>query len=71
LEAQQRTGTSLSVFRLDDRAFWCGIRVTNGRGVAVLADAIGIQWSVGGATLLLTPVAIFYFLFVPGIRRMG
>ena len=71
MEAQQRTGTSLSVFRLDDRAFWCDIRVTKGRGVAVLAGIVGIQWSVGGAALLLVHSAIFYFLFLPSIRRMG
>jgi len=39
--------------------------------VAIFADVVGIQWSVGGAALLLVPVAIFYFLFLPGIRRMG
>ncbi|MBI4312314.1 MAG: MFS transporter [Chloroflexi bacterium] len=39
-------------------------------GVAVLADVIGIKWAVGGAAVLLVPIALFYFAFVPGLRRM-
>ncbi|MBI4202495.1 MAG: MFS transporter [Chloroflexi bacterium] len=39
-------------------------------GVAVLADVIGIQWAVGGAAFLLIPVALYYFAFMPSIRRM-
>jgi len=39
-------------------------------GVSLLANAIGIQWAVGGTALLLIPVALFYLIFVPTIRRL-
>ena len=39
-------------------------------GVSVLANVIGIQWAVGGSALLLIPLALFYVLFVPRMRRI-
>ena len=39
-------------------------------GVSVLASFTGVQWAVGGAALLLIPIALYYFLFVPTIRRL-
>ncbi|MBI4339666.1 MAG: MFS transporter [Chloroflexi bacterium] len=38
--------------------------------VALLAGAVGIKWAVGGAAILLVPVALYYYFFVPSIRRM-
>ncbi|MBI4197505.1 MAG: MFS transporter [Chloroflexi bacterium] len=39
-------------------------------GVALLAGAVGIKWAVGGAAFLLVPLAFYYFLFNPRIRRL-
>jgi len=39
-------------------------------GVSLLANVTGIQWAVGGTALLLVPLALFYFTFVPRIRRL-
>ncbi|MCJ7605726.1 MAG: MFS transporter, partial [Dehalococcoidales bacterium] len=37
---------------------------------AMLADSIGIQWSVGGLAIGLVALSILGYLFVPRLRRM-
>ena len=39
-------------------------------GVSILAEFIGIQWALGGMAGLLILVTLYYFAFVPGIRRL-
>lgn len=37
---------------------------------ALAADAVGVQWSVGGLALLLVVICILVLIFVPQIRRL-
>ena len=39
-------------------------------GVSILAGPLGLQLAVGGVALLMIPLAGFFFLFVPSIRRL-
>ena len=39
-------------------------------GVAALAETIGIQWAVAGSALLLLPVTLVYYVFIPSVRRL-
>ena len=39
-------------------------------GVAILAGFLGVQWAVGGVALLMIPLAGYFFIFVPSIRRL-
>jgi len=40
-------------------------------GVSILAaSSLGLQWAVGGVALLLIPLAGFFFIFVPSVRRL-
>ena len=38
--------------------------------VAALAETIGIQWAVAGSALLLLPVTLIYYVFIPSVRRL-
>ncbi len=38
--------------------------------VAALAETIGLQWAVAGSALLLVPVALVYYLFIPSVHRL-
>ena len=38
--------------------------------VAALAETIGIQWAVAGSALLLVPVTLVYYVFIPSVRRL-
>ncbi len=62
----EHRGRVMSIYMME-----FGLSSFSSFGVAIFAGVVGIQWSVGGAALLLVPVALFYFLFLPGIRRMG
>ena len=39
-------------------------------GVSILAGPLGLQLAVGGVALLMIPLAGFFFLFVPSVRRL-
>ena len=39
-------------------------------GVAILADAVGIQWAIGSLAAILVLVTFYYLLFVPKIRNL-
>ncbi len=39
-------------------------------GVAIAAEAIGVQWAIGITACLLVLVTVYYYAFVPRIRRM-
>ncbi len=39
-------------------------------GVAILAGSLGLQWAVGGVALLLIPLAAYFFVFTPSVRRL-
>ena len=38
--------------------------------VAALAETIGIQWAVAGSALLLLPVTLVYYVFIPSVHRL-
>ncbi len=38
--------------------------------VAALAETIGIQWAVAGSALLLIPVTLVYYVFIPSVHRL-
>ncbi len=38
--------------------------------VAVLSDAVGIRWAVGGAAILLTLISIAFLTFAPQLRKL-
>ena len=39
-------------------------------GVAIVADAIGVQWAIGGMSAVLVLLSFYYLLFVPKIRNL-
>ena len=48
-----------------------GLTSFAGFGVAVLADAIGVRWSVGGAAALLAAASLAFMVYTPRMRKMA
>ena len=58
-------GRVMSIYMMD-----FGIMSFGTLAVGVLAEAIGIQWAIGGFAMLLTFLAVLGLAFVPKLRKL-
>jgi hypothetical protein len=62
---EQYLGRVMSVYLME-----FGISNVGTAIVAVMAEFVGVQWAIGGTAFALVPLCIYYYLFVPRIRRL-